>query len=361
MEILLDSMIMVLLGLFGTYILTPQEIPVVELFIVLIFSSLNFIFVAQKGESKKEQVYYCIKKSFIVMTLIISVFLPYLSLLVPVLVLQNPWTKKEVLLLCAGILVFGKDPIQLVFLVILTVLALSLSHRYYRYQVLRDNFHKSKGEADYLYRNLRVENQRLVENQNIEIVNSTLKERNRISKEIHDNVGHLLSSALLQIGALEFLISEDLKEPFKKLRETMEEAMDKTRKSVHGLYDKSLNMEIVLKELQESYHFCPLYYSIDIEKEPEAEIHYAMVSILKEALSNAAKHSDADRVDIQLTEVQDMYHLLIKDNGNFKSKEGEKGLGLMSMRERVEDLNGNFYLNKEKGYRIFITIPTKEN
>ena len=360
MEIILDSVIMILLGFFAHYTFNADYIPVVEIFIILIFSALNFILIEKKGEERKNKIYAGIKKGFIFIVFFLTLLFPSLIFFMPVLLIQNKWKKEEVFIFVFLMIFFSRELIKTAFLLTLSALGFIISFRQNRYQKLKEDYYSSKGEADFLYRNLRMENHRLVENQNIEIVNTTLKERNRISKEIHDNVGHLLSSALLQMGALEFLISEDLKEPFSKLRHTMEEAMEKTRKSVHGLCDKSLNMEMVLRELKEDFKFCPLYYNLEIEKEPEAAVHYAFESILKEALSNISRHSDADEVEISLTEVRGDYHLLIRDNGSPKKEKDDRGLGLLSMRERVEDLKGNFYLNKENGYRIFITIPSKE-
>ena len=360
MEILIDSIIMAGLGFIGNYSLYPGKIPVAELFILLIFMAMNFILIEKKGRDRRNEIMYYVKKAFILIVLLISIFLPQLLLFAPVLILQNTWKKEEMPILFAAVLITSRTPLQFLIAAVLSILGIRLSYRRCRYEKLKEEYFKQKGESDYLYQNLRIENQKLIENQDIEIVNSALKERNRISKEIHDNVGHLLSSALLQLGALEFLISEDLKDPFLKLQATIKEAMEKTRKSVHGLYDKSLNMEILLKELKEGFTFCSLEYTVEIEKEPETSLYYTISSIVKEALSNVSKHSDADRVNIQLMEVRGDYHLLIKDNGSVKKQEEGRGLGLMSMRERVEDLGGNFYLNKENGYRIFITLPAKE-
>lgn len=69
-----------------------------------------------------------------------------------------------------------------------------------------------------------------------------VEERNRIARDIHDNVGHLLSSAILQIGALEMINQEPkLKEPLENLSATVHTGMDRIRQSVHDLHETSIS------------------------------------------------------------------------------------------------------------------------
>lgn len=56
---------------------------------------------------------------------------------------------------------------------------------------------------------MREKNRKLLEEQDTEIYMATLKERNRIAREIHDNVGHMLSRAILQMGALSTVYEEE--------------------------------------------------------------------------------------------------------------------------------------------------------
>ncbi|MDO5649424.1 MAG: histidine kinase [Gallicola sp.] len=359
MELLLDSIILAILGFLGNYFLGPEYKPVMELFISLIFWAVFILFFDEEAPKKKDPY---IKKAILIVMIIMSFYLPSLLVFVPMILLQVRWQRMDYFWLFPLLTFFSRgELLKLVYLMVLTILSLSLAIRQKRFRQLKDHFYQNQDESDTLFKNMKIQNQRLIENQNIEITNSTLKERNRISKEIHDNVGHLLASAILQLAALEYLVSEEIQESFSKVRTTVEEAMEKTRKSVHGLYDESLNMEVFLKETQQDFTFCDLEYIVEIEKEPQAEIHYAIASIIKESLSNVVKHSNADKVRISLTENRGNYYLLIKDNGKTLKKGDEKGLGLMSMRERVEDLRGSFYLNRENGYHIFVTIPVKES
>jgi signal transduction histidine kinase len=104
---------------------------------------------------------------------------------------------------------------------------------------------------------LKKQRSELLENQDIELNLATLNERNRIAREIHDNVGHLLSSAILQAGAL-LTINHDEKtrDNLETLNDTLSQAMDSIRASVHKLYDESIDLDAQVKELVKKFTFC---------------------------------------------------------------------------------------------------------
>lgn len=197
--------------------------------------------------------------------------------------------------------------------------------------------------------------------QDAEVRLATLKERNRIAREIHDNVGHMLSRALLLTGALEAVNKEpSLAEPISNLKETLGEAMENVRESVHDLYDESIDLEATMQSIVSEYTFCPVELDIDVGKYMNKDIKYCVISILKEALSNTAKHSNATLVKVTLLSHETEYQLLIEDNGSISKNTDGTGIGLESMRERVKALSGTIYISSEKGFRIFATIPKQK-
>lgn len=187
--------------------------------------------------------------------------------------------------------------------------------------------------------------------------NDILYERNRIAREIHDNLGHKLTSSILQISALQ-AINDDLKEPLEQLSATLKDSMEDIRKSIHSIHEQSLSIEASLEQIQNQFIFCPIYLDISIKNEPPSDIYYALLLIVKEACSNTAKHSQASRMDISLKESESFYQLLIKDNGKRQVTINQSsGIGLLSIEERVYSLGGSFHLNRSDGYHIFIRLP----
>lgn len=203
-------------------------------------------------------------------------------------------------------------------------------------------------------------NQALLAKQDAEIHAATLKERNRIAREIHDNVGHLLSRSLLMTGAIQTINqSEELQIPLQQLDASLNQAMTTIRDSVHNLHDESLNLEEAAKQLVQDFQFCPVSLTYDMGYEPPTKVRYTFLSITKEALSNIIKHSNATNIRIIMREHPSMYQLEIADNGTRidSSFASEKGIGLTNMRERVSQLQGTIRLYTEHGFRIFIIIP----
>lgn len=205
---------------------------------------------------------------------------------------------------------------------------------------------------------LKEKNRTLLEKQNYEIYAATLKERNRIARDIHDNVGHMLSRSILMVGALKTISREPaLEMPLKQLDDTLTTAMNNIRESVHDLHDESVNLKEVLDSLIQEFHFCPVILEYDMEFSTPSSVKYCFISIVKEALSNISRHSHAARAFITLREHPGMYQLIIDDNGTGCSSLSKSGIGLTNMEERVQALNGTIRFQSDKGFHIFIMIP----
>ena len=212
---------------------------------------------------------------------------------------------------------------------------------------------------------LRRHNRELMDQQEIERHTATLAERNRIAREIHDSVGHQLSSALLQIGALQVGARnghhEDkgasLNAGLATLKETLAEAMNRIRESVHDLRDESVDLHAQLRTLAEQFTFCPLRLDDGWGEEVEMAVKTMTIAICQEALTNIMKHSDATAAAITLREHPAFRQLIISDNGLVKTYHMEDGMGLSSMETRVRALGGQFRISIESGFEIFISIP----
>lgn len=201
----------------------------------------------------------------------------------------------------------------------------------------------------------------LLERQDYEIHLATLQERNRIAREIHDNVGHMLTRSILQIGALGTVHREEpLHEQLLSVNETLNEAMTNIRESVHNLHDDAVDLEKSIRDsiqdIRES-HRVSLEY--DMSRQIPKEIKYCFIAIVKEAVSNIVKHSSANTVTLRLREHPAFYQMLIEDNGTVFRESGD-GIGLCNMRERVQALGGTLHIRRENGFHIFVTIPKKQ-
>ena len=202
-------------------------------------------------------------------------------------------------------------------------------------------------------------NRTLLEKQDYEIYTATLRERNRIAREIHDNVGHLLSRSILLVGAAKTVNRDAALSPaLDSLDDSLNLAMDSIRTSVHDLRDEAVNLEEAVRMLIKDFSFCPVDFSFHCSHTVPKEVKYSFISITKEALANIIRHSGATKVSIRLTEHPALYQLCIADNGaSSHAPAAGAGMGLSNMRERIAKLNGQIHFHTENGFQIWITVP----
>lgn len=207
---------------------------------------------------------------------------------------------------------------------------------------------------------LRQRNQALIEKQNADIHAATLSERNRIAREIHDNVGHMLTRSILQVGALK-VINENpsLDKPIGDLQETLNTAMTSVRSSVHDLHDDAIDLASAIREITDAIKSPAISLDYDMGDHVPKEIKYAFIAIVKEATNNMQKHSNATSAEIQMREHPGFFLLHIADNGTKKNLHPTNGIGLSNMEERVRNLGGTIRFDTENGFKISIMIKRR--
>lgn len=250
------------------------------------------------------------------------------------------------------------NDILLYLLILGLIIACYLSYSETSYNTLHQLFRKTRDDSTELNLLLEEKNKHLLDKQDYEIYNATLKERNRIAREIHDNVGHMLSRAILMVAAIKTINKEEkLNSSLGTLSETLNTAMSNIRTSVHDLHDESVNLQDVTENLVSSFSFCPVDLNYDISNSVPRDVKYCFIAILKESLSNIQRHSNATRVSILVREHPGLYQLIISDNGTKKGNLYGNGIGLSNMKDRVDNLKGSILITQDKGFQIFITIP----
>lgn len=226
-------------------------------------------------------------------------------------------------------------------------------------QIAKKEFYKFRNEYIEANRELEVLNKDFLQKQDYEITSATLNERNRIAREIHDTVGHLLTSSILQIGALLAITKDNnTKEHLVDIKETLSTGMDSIRSSIHNLYEDSVDLELKLNEIVDDFKFGDIDFKYNISTELPIKARYAIIFIAKECLTNVSKHSNATNVSISLNELPILYQFIISDNGtDIKPNLSIHGMGISSILERVQGLGGHVTFNTNDGFKIFISIP----
>lgn len=283
-------------------------------------------------------------------------FFPPLHLFLPVLYYELVRDRLWILgILC--VVPFTEQSYTAVMLIGIAVFLRLGADRYVR---MEKEFHRQRDDLTEQSISLEEKLNTLTQRQDYEIHLATLGERARIAHEIHDNVGHVLSRSILQVGALLISTREGPeKENLLVLKDNLVSGMDSIRASIHDLHDDSVDVHAQLTELAHSFTFCALTLDDGVESPLPIKARYAVLAVVKEALSNIIRHSDATDASIRFIEHPRLYQLIIFDNGSKRPSPAglESGMGLESIRRRVAALGGHCNITAEAGFRIFISFP----
>lgn len=255
---------------------------------------------------------------------------------------------------------FEISPSSIFLILAYTFISYILNYRTKSFEDIKKNYYYISDSANELSIKFENKNRELLEKQDYEVNLATLRERNRIARDIHDNVGHLLSRSILQIGALLAINKdENINLNLKLIKDTLSEAMDSIRSSVHNLHEDAVDLQVEIQQLVDNFKFCPIKLDYDLESNPIKKIKYCFISITKEALSNIIKHSNATEVSIFLREHPSLYQLIIYDNGSNAKYNSESGIGIKNIKDRVASINGSLNISADNGFKIFISVPKK--
>lgn len=223
------------------------------------------------------------------------------------------------------------------------------------FRALRDSAHEASLA-------LEARNRDLQEARDLSAQVATMAERGRIAREIHDNVGHLLTRAIMQVEALKVVHADEpeIAAEYDAVSTTLNEAMQTVRASVHDLRDEATDARSMMKTTLDGSgieHTRLLYEADDLP----ADVARCFVAIVREAATNTVKHSDATSIEVQVREYPGLYQLVVQDNG---SKEcapsgAGSGMGLQTMDDRVRALGGTLRTTWQNGFRVFASVPKK--
>ena len=218
---------------------------------------------------------------------------------------------------------------------------------------------------------LEARNRDLADRQDYEIELATLAERARIAREIHDNVGHQLTRASLQAEALRVVHADEpgVAVDFADVKRTVDEALQLVRASVHALNDNAVDLSVQLERIVEGARSDggPQIELEVLAEHAPANVANCFAAVLREALSNTMRHACAQTVTVRCMEHPSFYQLIVTDDGVGGTQTGGRGvaegMGLGSMRERVEALGGTFTAGPRAGvggWRVFATVPKQQ-
>jgi two-component system sensor histidine kinase UhpB len=191
-------------------------------------------------------------------------------------------------------------------------------------------------------------------------------ERERIARELHDEVGQTLTAVMLQVEGLAGRIPEELREQLDELRETARHGTEEVRRIARRLRPEALEdlgLESALAALAASIGE-QARLRIDRRLEPglplSQEQELVVYRIAQEALTNVARHADATEVQLHLERTDGRAILTVRDDGGglppgaFRSSQGIRG-----MRERAMLIGAQLTIGKPAagGTEVQLSVP----
>ena len=207
------------------------------------------------------------------------------------------------------------------------------------------------------------------------LITAQEEERQRISHEMHDQIGQQLSVLMLQIGALKSACNShvELCAQIDSLEDTarhLDADVDFLVRNIRPTALDDLGLPIALSNFVASWkaHFgviAELHISGMEFDRLNGETETVLYRVLQEALTNIAKHASAAHVDILLERHSDHVSLIVEDDGagfemDHQNGGHERGLGVIGMRERAALVGGSLDIESQpgKGTTVVVRIPT---
>jgi len=198
---------------------------------------------------------------------------------------------------------------------------------------------------------------------------ATVEERERIARDLHDDLGQLLGFLTAKIQAAQELVTSgrasQAREELSGLETATRNLGAQVREAILGLRARVGPDRPLCRALEDYVADFGIHAGLSTEfvSVPGAgaglpgSAQYQLLRIAQEALSNARRHARATHVTVRLTESDGYLELAIQDNGTgFDPASPEPGFGLRTMQERVQTLNGGFEIDSALGSGTLVTV-----
>ena len=199
---------------------------------------------------------------------------------------------------------------------------------------------------------LRALSQRLVESQETE--------RKQLSRELHDEVGQILTALRVQIGQIDPAGAAS-QVHLQSASDLADRSLRSIREMARGLRPAMLDDLGLAPALRWLARDFARHSILDVDVQIEGEltdlsdpIRTCLYRVVQEALTNCVKHSKSATARVRLRESPDAVFLSVEDDGVGFASHHQGGIGLLGMRERVEELGGDFTVKSSPGQGTII-------
>ena len=263
----------------------------------------------------------------------------------------------------------SRRQIVLILGMVLLLLLLIISFLAYRHQRSKKKFAEAKNEIE------RQKVEKLLKEQEINGIDAMIegqeKERQRIANDLHDNLGSLMATLKLHFQNLNIRterLRNDQVELLQKTDALIEEAYQQVRGMAHARNAGLKSREGLLPAVKNFATKASIANKLVIEVEDhgldrrlENSLEITIFRMIQELITNVIKHSEATECTIHITQHESELNILVEDNGvGFEVNRipSGKGMGLFSIRKRVESLGGTMVIESvpKSGTSVIIEI-----
>ncbi|HBV67096.1 MAG TPA: hypothetical protein DEF04_02115 [Clostridiales bacterium] len=188
---------------------------------------------------------------------------------------------------------------------------------------------------------------------------SAVEERNRIARDIHDNLGHSMTALIMQLQMAEHYLITDSPKSQELIADSVKAAKDNLsgiREVVETLRGTGQHTSLAdaLRGLAGKFSESTgtvIDLKIEGTMPDNQKIFNATYHILQESMTNAVRHGKASEIMAEINYFDDVVRFIIRDDGTGTDNITE-GYGMRGIRERVKELNGDVEFKSENGFIV---------
>ncbi|MFD0835844.1 ATP-binding protein [Mariniflexile aquimaris] len=217
----------------------------------------------------------------------------------------------------------------------------------------------------------KINQQKIVSSQ---IIENQEKEQNRIAKDVHDGIGQMLTGLKYNLESIDIKDIDKTASKIEHLKELTTNIIKGVRTATFNLTPPELSDHGIVPAITKltselgklTGKNIVLFNKTEFNQRLDSLVEINIYRIVQEAINNAIKYADSTHILVSLSHSENILSIVIDDNGKGFDpskvkhvKNGDGGMGLTFMRERIKYIDGRLFLNSEpgKGTRVTLNIP----
>jgi signal transduction histidine kinase len=207
-----------------------------------------------------------------------------------------------------------------------------------------------------------------------QLVRAQEEERRSLSRELHDQIGQLMTAVRIGLGNLEDALGDfpdSIRHQLEQTKRISEQALRSVRDMAMGLRPSMLDDlglgDALQWQARQHARLCGVPVSVELDGElddlTDAQ-RTCIYRVVQEALNNVAKHAQARDIQVEVTNRMGVVSIMVRDDGDgFNSApRAPKGLGIVGIKERVRELGGQVTIDSQngRGTSLWVILPLQQ-